>query len=174
MNLNAMKYKNYVWTYNPSTINVSVVRDLKEISIPFKGSIIQDFGREKRVVSGQGQFFGEDCFNQYDALFEVFKQGGSGYLSLPGMDSFLAVFRELEVTGDVMPNVINYSFEFWEDVSSETNEAYSQEEYYTVLEGDTLWSISMKYNVAVETLLQLNANIKNPNQLNAGERVKLK
>ena len=75
MNLNVMKFKNYVWPHNPSTINISVKRDLKEVFIPFKGSIIQDYGREKRIVSGSGQFFGNDCIEQFDSLFFVFKQG---------------------------------------------------------------------------------------------------
>ena len=149
MNLNVMKYKNYVWPHNPSTINISVQRDLKEINLPFKGSIIQDFGREKRVVTGHGQFFGENCIEQFESLFSWFKQGSIGYLALPGMNSFLAAFKELRLVGNVLPNIVNYSFEFWEDLSLGTNIVDLQDEYYTALEGDTLWSIAIRYKTTL-------------------------
>lgn len=174
MNLNVMKFKNYVWPHNPSTINVSVKRDLKEVMIPFKGSAIQDYGREKRIVSGSGQFFGDDCIEQFDSLFFVFKQGGRGYLSLPGMDSFLAVFKELKLVGNSMPNVLTYSFEFWEELPSDIADLSLHEDFYTVLEGDTLWSIAAKLEIPVETLLALNTNIKSPNQLVPGKKVRLR
>ena len=174
MNLNVMKFKNYVWPHNPSTINVSVKRDLKEVMIPFKGSVIQDYGREKRIVSGSGQFFGDGCIEQFDSLFFVFKQGGRGYLSLPGMDSFLAVFKELKLVGNSMPNVLTYNFEFWEELTSDMTDLDLREDFYTVLDGDTLWSIAAKFDIPVETLLALNTNIKSPNQLVPGEKVRLR
>lgn len=174
MNLNVMKFKNYVWPHNPSTINVSVKRDLKEVMIPFKGSVIQDYGREKRIVSGSGQFFGDGCIEQFDSLFFVFKQGGRGYLSLPGMDSFLAVFKELKLVGNSMPNVLTYNFEFWEELTSDMTDLDLREDFYTVLDGDTLWSIAVKVEIPVETLLSLNTNIKSPNQLVPGEKVRLR
>ena len=174
MNLNVMKFKNYVWPHNPSKINVSVKRDLKEVMIPFKGSVIQDYGREKRIVSGSGQFFGDDCIEQFDSLFFVFKQGGRGYLSLPGMDSFLAVFKELKLVGNSMPNVLTYNFEFWEELTSDMTDLDLREDFYTVLDGDTLWSIAVKVEIPVETLLALNTNIKSPNQLVPGEKVRLR
>lgn len=174
MNLNIMKYKNYTWPNNPSTIDISVKRDLKDISMPFNLSVIQDLGRKKRIVSGQGQFFGENCMEQFEDLFKVLKQGGTGYLCLPGMVPFLAVFSELQLIGEAMPNVINYKFEFWEDLSSSFVNDNLEESYYVVLEGDTLWSIAVKYNMSIEDLLSLNCNIKNPNQLIVGERVYLK
>ena len=95
MKLNVMKFKNYIWPYNPANIEISVQRAIKDVVIPFRGSKFQDYGREKRVVTGSGQFFGEDCINQFDELFSLFKQGGSGYLVLPGMVPFLAILRVL-------------------------------------------------------------------------------
>lgn len=174
MNFDVMKFKNYVWPHNPSSIEVSVSRDLKDVMIPFYGAAIQDFGREKRVVSGYGQFFGADCFEQFNVLFSVFKQGGAGYLSLPGLDTFLAVFKRLELVGNSTPNVLNYSFEFWEDSRPSTATTELCDEFYTALEGDSLWSIAAKFDVPVETLLELNPSIKNPKQLAAGKKVKLR
>lgn len=174
MNSNVMKYKNFVWPHNPSTIDISVTRDLKEAKIPFKGSSIQDFGQEKRIVSGRGQFFGYDCMAQFENLFLVFKQGGAGYLSLPDIGSFLALFKDLKLTGNSMPNVVNYSFEFWEELTARAIGADLQDNFYTALEGDTLWSIAAKFDVSIDTLLALNPTVKSPNQLNAGEKVRLR
>ena len=174
MNLNLMKYKNFVWPHNPSTIDISVVRDLKEVNIPFVGTRFQDFGRKKRIVSGQGQFFGENCMAQFESLFLVFRQGGVGYLSLPGMNSFLAAFKELKLTESSMPNILSYSFEFWEDLSSATANLDVQSNYYTASDGDTMWSIAANFEVSIDTLIALNPSIKNPNQLTVGEKVRLR
>ena len=174
MNSNVMKYKNFIWPHNPSTIDITVARDLKEAKIPFKGSSIQDFGQEKRIISGRGQFFGDDCMTQFERLFLVFKQGGAGYLSLPGMDSFFALFKDLKLTGGSMPNVVNYNFEFWEELTTSVTGADLQDDFYTVLEGDTLWSIAANFDVSIDTLLVLNPTVKSPNQLNAGEKVRLR
>lgn len=174
MNSDIMKYKNFVWPHNPSTIDITVARDLKEAKIPFKGSFVQDFGREKRIVSGRGQFFGENCMAQFESLFLVFKQGGTGYLSLPGMDSFLALFKDLKLIGNSIPNVVNYRFEFWEDLSTNATGLDFQADFYTVFDGDTLWSIAANFDVSIDTLLALNPTVKSPNQLNAGEKVRLR
>ena len=174
MNSDVMKYKNFVWPHNPSTIDITVARDLKEAKIPFKGSFVQDYDKEKRIVSGEGQFFGEDCVAQFENLFLTFKQGDAGYLSLPGMDSFLALFKDLKLIGNSIPNVVNYRFEFWEDLSPNATGLDFQADFYTVSEGDTLWSIAAKFDVSIDTLLALNPTVKSPNQLNAGEKVRLR
>ena len=72
-----------------------------------------------------------------------------------------------------MPNILTYNFEFWEELSSELANWDLREDSYTVLDGDTLWSISSRFEIPIETLLSLNPNIKNPNQLIPGEKVKL-
>lgn len=173
MNLNVMKFKNYVWPHNPFSIDISVKRNLKEAIIPFKGSLIQDFGREKRIVSGAGQFFGSDCLTQFESLFDIFKQGGSGYLAIPGISPFLAIFKELQLVGDYLPNFVNYTFEFWEDLSLNVITSNVENTFYTVLQGDSLWNISAKFNISIENLLALNSNIKNLNMLSVGQKVRL-
>ena len=93
---------------------------------------------------------------------------------MPGMDSFLAVFKELKLVGNSMPNVLTYNFEFWEELTSDMTDLDLREDFYTVLDGDTLWSIAVKVEIPVETLLALNTNIKSPNQLVPGEKVRLR
>ena len=86
----------------------------------------------------------------------------------------MAVFKELKLVGNSMPNILTYNFEFWEELSSDLANLDLHEDFYTVLDGDTLWSIASKFEIPIETLLTLNTNIKSPNQLVPGEKVKLK
>lgn len=48
------------------------------------------------------------------------------------------------------------------------------EEYYTVQKGDTLGAIARKYNIALNKLLGLNPDIKNPNLIHIGDKIRVK
>ena len=48
------------------------------------------------------------------------------------------------------------------------------EEYYTVQKGDTLGAIARKHNIALNKLLGLNPDIKNPNLIHIGDRIRVK
>lgn len=169
-----MKYKNYTFINNPSKINITTMRNIKEIDIPYNGSLFQDYGRKKRIVSGTGSFFGDNCIEQFNELFNVFKLGGTGYLTLPSMEPFLAVFKSLELEGDVYPNLVTYSFEFWEDMNILPDNLINNVSYHVVKSGENLWSIASKYGLKMEKLISLNSNIKNPNLLTVGQKVILK
>lgn len=169
-----MKYKDYIWHHNPKELHVSTLKNLKETIIPFNGSVFQNFGREKRIVKGTGEFFGEDCIEQFDELFKLFKNKSSGFLSIPNMSPFLAEFKSLEMNIQTKPNVISYSFEFWEDMSKIFEDDSIFNSTHEVKEGETLWDIAYIYDVSVEYLLNLNKDIKNPNNLSVGKVVKLK
>ena len=73
-----------------------------------------------------------------------------------------------------MTNIVNYSFEFWEDLNFNSLNLDIQNQFYTILDGDSLWTIASKFDISIETLLALNSNIKKPNQLVIGEKVRLK
>lgn len=172
MNYCTMQYKNYIWTHNPKNIEILSNRDVKENTLPYFGSVFQDYGRKKRIVKGIGEFFGSDCLSQYDTLFSLFKEGGEGFLFLPQIPPFLAIFKSLSLVGETTPNVVRYSFEFWECTDQKAKNT-SLFNYHTVSENETLWDISYLYNVKIENLLNLNKNIKNPNDLAVGEKVRL-
>lgn len=48
------------------------------------------------------------------------------------------------------------------------------EEYYIVQKGDTLGAIARKSNMALNKLLGLNPNIKNPNLIHVGDKIRVK
>ena len=57
MKLQPMKYGEYVWPHNPEHLTVSCRRAVRELQAPFAGSILQDYGVQKRVVEGEGEFY---------------------------------------------------------------------------------------------------------------------
>ena len=46
-----------------------------------------------------------------------------------------------------------------------------QGEWYTVVKGDTLWGLSLRYGVSLSRLIDLNPDIRNPNLIYVGQRV---
>ena len=50
----------------------------------------------------------------------------------------------------------------------------TQEEYYTVSKGDTLGAIARKFNISLNKLLGLNPDIKNPNLIHVGDKIRVK
>ena len=61
-----MQFKKYRWPVTPSEITVSYDRNLQEKVLPLKGSLLQDMGRKKRIVTGKGCFFGVSLDAIYD------------------------------------------------------------------------------------------------------------
>ena len=52
--------------------------------------------------------------------------------------------------------------------------AAAREEWYTVVKGDTLWGLSQRYGVALNTIIDLNPQISNPNLIYVGQKVRVK
>lgn len=174
MNNSQMKYKDFVFDYNPKQINIENRKNLVEIKLPFLGSVIQDLGREKRVVTGNGEFFGSDCIEKFNELSRLSQDNQSGFLFIPGIDPFRAFLKNIKMSADPTPNLISYSFEFWEDTSLEnTNFQNLNPTYHIVQPGETLWDISRLYNISTHKLLSLNPDIKRPNLLSVGQKVML-
>lgn len=171
MKLNPMQYKDFVWPHNPRTVKMAQQRNIKELCVPFGGSVLQDYGGGKRIVTGEGEFFGEDCMENFLRLSALLKEGGAGYLSLPGMTPFLAVFHSLELLEEPQEDMLRYTFTFWEEQSGAVMKAEAT--FHIVCAGETLWSIAADYNTTVDALLQANSGIKRPEKLYAGQKVVL-
>jgi hypothetical protein len=172
MNIEQMRYKDYIWRNNPAKIHVSSQRNQKDICIPHSGNFIQDCGRNKRIVKGSGEFFGEFYLEDFNKLSTIFEENTEGYLSIPGFKPFKAMFHSLDMLGESAPNLIHYSFTFWE-VIGEKPQLCLGKKYHEVKEGETLWHISKDYQCTIECLLEKNRFIKNPNQLKTGWKVAL-
>ncbi len=169
-----MSYKSYVWPFNPEKVQVEYSRNIKNMKLPLFGSILQDLGCEKRVVTGSGEFIGNGCMAEFNRLAAVLTAGGSGTLRLPGVTPFTAAFSSLKMVGVVQPNCISYSFVFVEDENTAfADNGVPKTSTYVCAGGECLWSVANLYNTDVDTLKALNPMIEWPNQMEAGWKVVL-
>ena len=58
--------------------------------------------------------------------------------------------------------------------NNQQNNDNNQSDYYTVQAGDSLWSISQKFDTTIDNLLKLNPEITNPNLIFVGQTLKIK
>ena len=54
MLLAPMRYKDYVWPYNPAAYSIAYQRQTAVHKVPFGRYYIQDMGMSCRVIRGQG------------------------------------------------------------------------------------------------------------------------
>ena len=184
MGLTPMRYKNYVWPHNPRVYSIEYERVMAENKVPYGLYHLQDLGRTRRVMRGEGEFAGPDAYAQFGALANVFYDPGAGELIHPLWQTASAHFVELTLRQEPRADYVSYSFTFWEDLEyydtalrSETGTQQTvaaDRLVHQVVKGETLWALSKRYGVTVERLLELNPQIKNPNRIQVGQEVRVR
>ena len=193
MLLTPMRYKDYTWPHNPRVYSIDYERKMAVNKVPFGLYYLQDLGRTRRVMEGEGEFVGEGAYSQFGALANVFHENGPGLLIHPVWQATSAYFVTLRLEQEPLPNYVRYSFSFWEDVDYYSGSVQSApvssiggtssgasaplsagaSGQYQVVQGDTLWGIAQKFGVSLETLIALNPQIKNPNLIRPGDEVRV-
>ena len=200
MNLAPMRYKDYVWPHNPETYTISFKRQVAVAKVPFGRYGMQDLGMSYRVMEGEGVFAGKGAYDEFKKLASVFYQGGPGLLIHPVWQSANVYFVGLALAQEPKQDYVRYTFTFWEDESryrqklvpvgqKKTTGAVSKPaapssagnggaaagaEYHTVTQGETLWGIAQSRGMSLGQLLVLNPQLKNPNRISAGQRLRVK
>lgn len=187
-----MRFKNFVWPHNPRVYSISYERKIAAHKIPFGRHYLQSLGQTRRVLKGEGEFVGEEAYDTFKALANVFYEETPGVLVHPVWMTATAWFAGLELRQEPRRDYVAYSFEFWEvmsdgyttgltsvTVGSGENTAgggaaADQGEWHTVVKGDTLWGLSRRYGVPLSQLIDLNPDIRNPNLIYVGQRVRIK
>lgn len=187
MLLTPMRYKEYIWPHNPATYSITYERQVAVHKVPFGRYYMQDLGLGCRVMRGQGEFSGKNAYGEFKKLASVFYSGGPGLLIHPLWQISNAYFTSLKLEQEPRPDYVRYSFEFRErydgyneelsvrGASGEGADAVvkttGQENTCVVASGDTLWGIARRWDVSLESLLQANPGIKNPNLIRPGDKV---
>ncbi len=171
--MNRLQFRDFAFPHNPKTLQVAYSRNFKVFRPPLREAVLQHLGRDFRVVTGRGEFYGEDAFPQFLRLTKQFESEQRGVLVLPGFEPFYAWFRSLKLIGEAGTGVLEYAFEFWELPAEPVEAASLTQSRYIPAEGETLWSISAATGVSVERLLALNPYIRNPFDLTPGREVAL-
>lgn len=183
MLLSPMRYKDYVWPHNPRVYEIEFKRKVVAHKIPFGAYTLQAMGREHRVLRGEGEFVGQDAYDEFRKLGSLFYSNTPGILVHPVWQTSNALFVGLSVRQEPREDYVSYSFEFWECfdgyttaaeiVTPVTEETAKAEAWYSVVSGDCLWNIAIKYGITLSALLALNPQIKNPNLIYPGDRIRV-
>ncbi len=171
--LSAMRFKDFTWPHNPRTFHVLWRRRLCVLDAPGGRYHVQELGRTCRVFHGAGEFCGPDAYAQFERLSRTFSRDGAGTLVHPVWHSQSVYFTRLELTQEPRQDYVAYAFEFTEtrgETAAGLRKSVSGERY-TVQSGDTIWSIAAQYGTDVQTLLEANPGIANPNDLWPGQEV---
>lgn len=194
MVLSPMKYKDFTWPHNPRTYTIEYQRVMGVHKVPFGRYHLQDLGPTRRVMKGEGEFVGEKAYEQFKALASVFYSSGPGVLIHPVWQSANAYFVELSLTQEPRKDHVGYAFTFWESYdgyqayarkaegggasgtphSGETGSGTGEGIWHTVVKGETLWGIARRYGAELTEVIALNPQIRNPNLIYPGERVRVR
>lgn len=191
MNLQPMRYKTYVWPHNPRVYAIEYKRSVAVKKVPLGRYIMQDMGRSYRALRGEGEFAGDGAYAEFKKLAAVFYGGGAGLLTHPVWQEATAYFVGLELNQEPRADYVSYSFEFWEacadydtgaeaqsaasDTAASTAEPAAEERYgyFTVRQGDTMWAIANTRGLTLAELIEMNPQIKNPNLICVGDKVRV-
>lgn len=188
MGLSPMRFKSYIWPYNPKIYEISYQRQLVSHKVPFGSYALQNVGRTNRILRGAGEFAGTDAYAQFKQLATVFYEETPGILVHPVWQISRAYFVGLSLKQAPREDYVSYTFEFWEcppvtivskkrQVPEETTPAgaasNTEGTWYTVVSGDNLWAIANRYGITLATLLALNPQVKNPNLIYPGNRIRV-
>ena len=185
MNLSPMQFKTFVWPHNPVTYTISFERTMALHKIPYGRHYLQSMGQTRRIFRGVGEFVGEDAYDQFKALASLFYEETPGPLVHPVWMTATAWFTALKLEQEPRKDYVKYSFEFWEVIPSVTEDLtapHAQSSsaqgmtalWYTVAVGDTLWGIAGQFDTTVAQLLTLNPNLRNPNLIVVGQKVRVR
>lgn len=189
MVLTPMQYKRFVWPHNPRSYTIRYERQVAVHKIPFGRYAMQDVGLTRRVMSGEGEFFGPKAYDTFKELASTFYEGGPGVLIHPVWQAANVYFVELALAQEPRREYVRYTFTFWEGYDGyqayarqmETGEARPADRsgeteavWHTVVKGENLWQIARAYGEAPERVIGLNPQLKNPSLIYPGERVRVK
>lgn len=173
--LPTMRYKDYVFRYNPSKLSILAGRRVRELARPFLASAVQDMGPAARRITGEGEFFGQEAFADFTGLAALMKEEGPGELVLPGMEPMNALLEELQMLSEPGPGCIGYRFVFVEVPSEQTAVLQNSPSpgAYSAQMGESLWDIAQRTRRSVQWLMEHNPDIKNPCSLQEGTVIKV-
>ncbi len=167
----AMRFDGFTWHHNPKSLTVKCKDRVVKYGVPHFREIVESFYDEMITVSGVGELYGEDCVEQYEKLFEVYKNGKEGVLCLPLLMPFYACFEKLEIEASTTPSLLTYSFTFTQVRPRESVKV--TEPFITLSKDCTLFEVANEYDVDYKKLVEKNTDIMFINELKKGMVIRL-
>lgn len=167
-----MRFCGYTFHHNPATLKIESAGNIRELTSPCCEPQSAHLGNRLRRIIGEGELYGADCIAQFERLQKLHDDEREGLLSLPKMPAVHAYLKELKMTAQPKEDVLGYRFVFIEAQPAEKDNGIP--DYYdTLVIGESLWDISYRYRVTIDTLVRLNPQIRYIDALKEGERVRL-
>ena len=135
--LNAIRYKDFTFPYNPETTGFKCDRSYIKHKYPnLAGNELEDFGINAIVITGSGVFFGDNAYDNFHNLFKEFEKDGVGDFSHPIYTEVTrGLMVNLESTVNPEVNIIKYSFEVVADTEPDVTESLTK--YVEVVDTNT-------------------------------------
>lgn len=190
-------YRGFKFPHNPKTTTYKIDRTYIKHKYPeLSGNELEDFGPNACVISGSGEFFGDDAYSNWNALLREFKKNNVGSVSHPIFtDITRGLMTSLQATLEPRPDYVSYTFEIVADVepaiseyvgkyvsvsnsSSSSNNTKKNEFVHVVVKGECLSVIcaryAKKYNTKISwKKIASHNNMKNPNLIYPGDKIKI-
>lgn len=187
MILSPMRFGDYVWPHNPRVYEIEYKRRIVCHKVPFGLYTLDDLGRDQRVLRGEGEFVGEDAYDEFKKLACTFYAKAPKTLVHPVWQNALAWMVKLKLRQEPREDYVAYEFEFWEcydgyeltakeivKAASESKASQVEKKTeYVVKRGDTLWGIANSNGMTLNALIARNPQIRNPNLIYVGDVVYL-
>ena len=155
-----VKFRDFVFPVDPEFIKISSGRDVLTEKGAFSQIIINDCGENPLIISGEGEFFGENCTSDFDELKS--RTDSPGVLIIPSQSPIYAYPEKLELIFSDTPDVVRYRFSFigreLSDLQNKGSVVYSSG---TVC----LWDIAEKYKTDIDLLINANPHIIRPDRI---------
>lgn len=166
-----MSFEDFIFPVNPYKLSITHQR-----TVPEKESIDRQgreagIGKKRRVFSGEGEFFGEHCGQDFERLKQLYEKGTAGILYVPSQKPVLAVLQMLELLGEDLAEVIRYRFSFVEQADT-AGKCLSP---CRLGNGSrSLWDFANETGISVELLRELNPELRRPDcPVPVGKKVRL-
>lgn len=130
-------YKGFEFPYNPATTSYKIDRTYIKHKYPeLAGNELEDFGPNACVISGSGEFFGDNAYQNWKKLLKEFKKSEVGSVSHPVFtDVTRGLMTSLQATLEPREDYVKYSFEIIADTELSINETLGK--YISVVSGDS-------------------------------------
>ena len=186
-----MRYRNFIWPHNPRIYSIDFERHVAVQKVPFGTYYLQDLGRSRRVMRGEGEFVGRDAYAQFGQLANTFYEEGPGTLIHPLWQTASAYFMQLRLEQEPRPDYVRYSFAFWEADPAYSGKVQEISPGAAGEEGaggetdpragrgatgarrGTPWGRYHRRGGDLQEVIRLNPQIKNPNLIYPGDEVRV-
>ena len=168
-----MRFGGITVRHNPKELVIVKSKTVREYTPIGSSPVMQSIRDDTVTIKGTGELYGGDCFDNYAKLLRVQKKNTAAKLCIPEMGVYTAVLKKLSAKAISCDELIVIEFVFCADLQRKSSDI-TQDKFTVSLQNETLWDISYRCDVPIETLIMLNTDIRNILSIDEGKRVRLR